>query len=130
MIHAKLLRVDDNGYDTVSLLCIKDAVFACLERPWRNNENYVSRIPAKFYTAVPHESQSKGSVFWLLEVPGREKVYIHRGNWVENTEGCILLGTRFSRRGNQRMVAESHKAFNRFLKLVGGDNIMLEVKDM
>lgn len=29
----------------------------------------------------------------VLDVPGREGILIHWGNYVENTEGCILVGS-------------------------------------
>lgn len=71
----------------------------CIELPWLNNQHNISCIPAGTYPVVKFVSPTKGNVFLLKDVPGRDKVEIHIGNYAAerkiDTIGCILPGTRF-----------------------------------
>lgn len=70
-----------------------DRVAYTLERPPIGNINYISSIPEGTY---PAHVRADGDLGWRLElsdVPGRTRVQIHIGNTVDNTIGCILLGT-------------------------------------
>ncbi|UGU15226.1 DUF5675 family protein [Sinomicrobium kalidii] len=78
------LRVFKNGKE----------VFSCytLELPDRNNQTWVSRIPAGTYNAVKHQAPKFGNSIWIKDVPNRSEILIHRGNYYRNTLGCILVG--------------------------------------
>jgi hypothetical protein len=68
------------------------------ELPWLDNANGKSCIPAGAYKVVRHRFETPGhtkSGWRLLNVPGREGILIHRGNTVEDIEGCILVGANF-----------------------------------
>lgn len=65
-----------------------------IERPWLDNQSYVSCIPAGDYPAHPYDSPSKGLV-WLLEnTEPRDMVEVHAANWVRQLKGCIAPGKR------------------------------------
>jgi hypothetical protein len=72
-----------------------------LEKPFRNNQSFVSSIPAGKYDATlkfeggsgPYTNE--GYRITLLNVPdGRSGVQIHIGNYPTQIEGCILVGTK------------------------------------
>jgi hypothetical protein len=72
-----------------------------LELPYRNNQSFVSSIPAGKYDAtIKFEGGSgpytnEGYRIALLNVPGgRSGVQIHIGNYPTQIEGCILVGTK------------------------------------
>jgi hypothetical protein len=66
-----------------------------LELPWRNNEKCVSCIPSGSYTISLHDPPKHGQCLSVHSVPGRTNILIHKGNTLEDTEGCILLGKLF-----------------------------------
>lgn len=50
------------------------------------------RIPAGTYMLVYWLSPTKGPAYGLGGVPGRTGIMIHAGNFLKDTEGCILPG--------------------------------------
>ena len=95
--------VDENG-DKISdkeKSCINSGVYTC-KRSWYNAHNY--------------------EVFELQNVPNRKEVLIHRGNWLKDTKGCILLGLIRGEKDNEPCVYQSTEAFNRFMKHLEGLN--------
>ena len=63
-----------------------------LELPWRHNAQEISCIPVGDYPVVLSNSNRFGPVFRLKDVPGREGILIHVGNYLHETRGCILPG--------------------------------------
>lgn len=64
-----------------------------LELPWRNNEQKISRVPAGSYAA---RIRADGDLGWrveLIDVPDRENIQLHVGNYPRHTVGCVLIGT-------------------------------------
>lgn len=100
-----LLRLYDEG----------DQVWWCcaLERPWIDNENNQSCIPpapnkgpASYH--VDHRDPPEYSAFQyphfiVREVPGRTAILFHRGNFVSDSEGCVLVGRSFTDINGDRM---------------------------
>lgn len=69
--------------------------FQCftLELPWLNNKNDKSCIPAGVYEYQLRYSPSLGyQVIHLIDVDGREWIYVHAGNFTSQILGCILVG--------------------------------------
>jgi hypothetical protein len=94
-----------------------------LERPWLGNLHDVSCIPAGTYTAVrfPKGSGKRDyDVFKLTDVPARDDVELHIGNLPKDTEGCILIGTRFGQVYGEPGIQESEPAFDRFMASLNG----------
>jgi hypothetical protein len=73
-------------------------VFACftLELPDKNNQRKISCIQKGTYKVVTRESEKYGDHFYLKDVPGRDYILIHSGNYVSHTEGCILVGRKLT----------------------------------
>jgi len=51
--------------------------------------------------------------FQLMGVPGHDGILIHKGNYNDDSEGCILIGKGLDLSKN--MILESKKAFDEFL---------------
>jgi hypothetical protein len=65
-----------------------------LERPWKDNMQNVSSIPAGTYAANLRYDHSDHWRVELVGVPGRTNVQIHIGNQPDQTLGCILVGQK------------------------------------
>lgn len=70
--------------------------FFTLEPPWKDNRRNESCIPAGRYSVEPRSSQKFGDHLLVTGVPDRDLILIHAGNRPTDTEGCILVGLRFS----------------------------------
>lgn len=79
---------------TQGYIVINDKVIAySLELPDKDNQQYISSIPKGTYSA---NIRTDGSLGWRVElqdVPGRDNVQIHVGNYTRQIKGCILIGT-------------------------------------
>ena len=92
-----------------------------LELPDRNSEKLVSRIPAGEYPGNLRYDHQDAWRVQLDNVPGRDNVQIHVGNWLFQTEGCILVGTKVDP-GNCSLT-DSASAYNKLrLALYGTEN--------
>jgi hypothetical protein len=71
----------------------------CLELPWLNNQHNISCIPIGIYNVVKYNIKAHPNTFWIKDVPGREGILIHIGNFATgqkiDTKGCQLPGMSF-----------------------------------
>lgn len=78
-------------------------LFTCrtLELPNLNNQSKISCIPEGQYIVKKHTSPSQGVCFAVLNVPNRQHILIHKGNYAGSVNpktgkpdilGCILCG--------------------------------------
>lgn len=80
---------------TQGYILINGVVIAySLELPDVNNQDYISSIPKGTYDAKIRTDGAKGWRIELQDVPSRENVQIHVGNFTSEIEGCILIGTK------------------------------------
>jgi hypothetical protein len=63
-----------------------------LERPWEGNIPIISSIPPGRYKAFVRTTSKDRWRIELSDVPRRENVQIHIGNYVPDGVGCILIG--------------------------------------
>lgn len=124
-MHFFLKRLkEDNVAPTIGVLFRPQGKpFFTLEPPWLDNQNNVSCIPKGEYRFERYLSPTKGDCFILHDVPGRTFILIHIGNYLKDTEGCILIGNHVS--VDFKSIQESAKALELFKKEVGsGFNIL------
>ena len=78
---------------------IKVMELVTLELPDLGNQHNCSCIPEGSYDVIK-ETNSHGKCFRVLNVPGRDGILMHIGNYASgkkiDTEGCILPGMAFS----------------------------------
>jgi len=134
MKHFYLFRT---GGETVTLgLLVLDNNFICniLEPPDKNNQRDISCIPADDYVCTKvlkkDTSVSIGDSEYTYEirnVPERDNVKFHIGNFLKDTLGCQLCG--MYAKGDT--VMESRKGFYKFIKVTEGDEtFLLTIKDV
>ena len=99
-----LIRQFDDKTSTTGHLYVNSGLFCVtLEDTFRHDKKAgVTRIPAGTYEIIlRHDSpmanrykdtHGTDGMLWLQNVPEFTYVYIHIGNYAENTEGCILVG--------------------------------------
>jgi hypothetical protein len=68
------------------------ATYFTLELAWKNNERKVSCIPKGNYTCVSRNSPKYGRHYHVTNVPNRDLILIHHGNYHTDILGCILIG--------------------------------------
>ncbi len=92
-----------------------------LERPWLDNENKVSCIPAGTYNVRATQSARFGRLMYLVEaVPERSGIRIHPANFPSELQGCIALGTSIGRTAAKgKMLLNSRVAVGRLESLLG-----------
>ena len=121
----KLIRDDQNDIRTLGAMFDgEERIAETLELPWRDNQRGISCIPEGVYECKLAFSPSrKYDVYWLQNVPGRQDVQIHIGNFPKDIRGCILLG----RERGKDLVAHSKVAFDRFMARMGGKDFPLSI---
>lgn len=124
----ELKRVAYTKQGTFGVLLI-DGIpqFVTLEDPDNNNAQGISCIPTGTYNVVPHDSDKFPNTYHVTTVPERGSILIHSGNTINDTEGCILLGTFYSNLGQLPSIAGSKDALNKFRSIAKRDNFTLNI---
>ena len=87
-----------------------------LERPTVDNQPLFSAVPAGTYSAHLRYDHNDHWRFELEGVPGRSNVQIHVGNTIDNTIGCVLIGTALG--AHFCSLSQSRAAYAAFKKAV------------
>ncbi|BBD08762.1 putative uncharacterized protein [Desulfovibrio ferrophilus] len=117
----ELIRLEEAPLGSFGVLRMnKEVVCVTLEPPDKLNAQDVSSIPAQQYLCARVDSPRFGNTFQVQDVPGRTRVLFHSGNTVEDTRGCVLLGTSYGMLGQERGVLGSRNAFNLFMENLSG----------
>jgi hypothetical protein len=133
MINLLLIRDMFTANSTIGELFINGERFCdTLENPWLDNQRNISCIPEGEYPVrlrLPRESATRDYIHLLVQdVPNRDYILFHRGNFPKDTSGCILVG-----QGTQQdVVNNSALAMDLLIKEIlnlGGENINLIIKN-
>ena len=133
MINLLLLRDTFSEKSTIGELFInKERICDTLENPWIDNQRNISCIPEGEYEVrirLPRESATRDYLHLLVQdVPDRDWILFHRGNFPKDTSGCILVGLG----SQQDFVSNSVLAMDLLIKEIlnlGGTNINLIIKN-
>lgn len=104
---------------------------ATLEQEWNNNETSNSCVPPNFYQVKPYSSKGHPDTFILLDTKPRTYILIHKGNYYNHTEGCILVGLTHSDINNDGYydVANSTDALNKLREVCKNEKaIYIQIK--
>lgn len=109
-----------------------------LEHAYENSDHtsYVPKIPEGIYKCVRGKhslfrSPQKFETFEVTGVAGHSGLLFHPGNFNNDSEGCILLGTKIMKMGyGAEMIANSKLAFKEFMEFLHSvDQFSLEIID-
>jgi hypothetical protein len=127
---------------TFGVLYIGDMpICLTLERPLFFRPDFLtvkneSCIPAGGYPArktVRHRGQPGAYEVYQLSNVEREHrtfIQIHKGNYIRDSLGCILLGLQFSETsGGDAMILHSKIAFDRFMATVKSEEIIVNITE-
>lgn len=124
MLDIELIRVKEFDEATYGVLVINGRPrFVTLEEAWRNNQRNNSCIPKGEYRCSEYASKKFGITYIVENVPGRDGILFHYGNTPKDTEGCILVGGSFNPELGGHGIANSVKAFFRFMQLLKPDKV-------
>jgi hypothetical protein len=125
-----LIRLPQHKDGTFGVLLDEGTPF-CLtvERPWLDNKRGESCIPTGQYICRRVNSPKFGDTFEVTNVPGRTAILFHKGNIMEDSHGCIILGEQYESLEGKVVVLASGKAFSEFLERTRNVNeFRLEIK--
>jgi hypothetical protein len=132
-VNLLLIRDTFTKESTIGKLFINGESFCdTLENPYINNERNISCIPEGQYKVrlrLPRESATRNYLHLLVQdVPNRDFILVHIGNYPSQTQGCILVGNG----RKQDIVENSRLAMELVIKEIlnlGGENINLIIKN-
>ena len=129
---ASLLLIRDSFSDkaVIGKLYLNSEFYGhTLELAWKDNQKRVSCIPKGVYEVKKRHTQKskyKYEHLHILDVPDRELILMHIGNYPKNSKGCILLGNTRA----LNFVGESRKAFYNLMYDLGSfEEIELVIKN-
>jgi len=133
MINLLLIRDTFSKVSTLGELFLNgERMCDTLENPWIDNQRNISCIPEGEYPVrlrYPRESGTRDYLHLLVqEVPNRDCILVHRGNFPSQTQGCLLVGIGTE----QDVVHNSVLAMDLLIKEIlnlGGENINLIIKN-
>lgn len=118
----ELIRIGESPRGTFGVLRQGGIVpFALtMEQPWLNNQPSISCIPAGRYICERVRSPHFGDTFEITHVPGRSHILFHKGNELDDTEGCVMVAEEFSGTFDHPMVVSSQRGYGEFMLLMTG----------
>lgn len=128
MIILRTVQQGDTGTYGMMIQGEKTIAFTC-EDPWNDNRVGESCIPAGAYHCEKRVTHKYGHHWWVKDVPNRELILIHVGNYINDTTGCILVGDGFLR--DEKMTAigiSNSKATMNKLREILPDSFTLRVE--
>ena len=157
MINLKLKRVGKGKESTAGILSVNDKILCqVIELAYKDNQREISCVPTGTYRIAFRKEggfynryiakkwaaeieQSRG-MLELQDVPGRDYILIHVGNWAggyskpSNTEGCLLLNERVSQLENGEWIGSSSvSAYKSVYKAIAQwlehDDVQIEIVD-
>lgn len=119
-----LNRLKENSVETLGAFYFYDGLdelFKCvtLELADKQNQKFVSRIPAGDYICKKRWSKKYDWHYEVKDVDNRKDVLLHIGNFYIDTKGCILFGKSFANINNDgfKDVTNSKDTIDKFMKI-------------
>lgn len=121
-----LKRTTFTKASTIGELSVNGEFFCyTLERPWMDGKNTLNEaaiLPGTYKVILTQSPHWKTQVPLLLNVPGRDNIEIHIGNFPQDIKGCICVGTE----AGTDLVNHSKYAFNVMMIMFRLDSEVLQ----
>lgn len=112
------------------MLIDRQPVCVTLELPWRMNEPFRSCISIGDYFCSRYNSEIYRDTFIVLGAYNRDGILFHPGNYLKDTDGCILPGMSFGKSNDDVLIIESRLAFKLMMeRLSGNDGCRLTIRN-
>lgn len=138
MNKAVITRFSDNGRETIGTMVATRAdgqtwTRHTLEKPWLGNQRNISCVPAGTYNvALAYMGILKAMLYCVAGVIGRDGIFFHWGNFVKDTDGCILIGKLLADiDGNGTVdISDTHEAVASLHAFYGGVPFQLQINSV
>lgn len=129
----QLIRREKRPDGVFSELCIRNSFFLmALERSYKQEDgSYDAKLKVGEYICQLGEHRLADlkpfDTYEILGVKGHFGILFHVGNYNEDSEGCVLLGTAIGYRSDMKskMIVNSRVAFKKFMDLLNGEKTFL-----
>jgi hypothetical protein len=121
----ELVRINtDETHGTFGTLTVEGNPLCLTLEPFDNgNQRGISCIPEGEYTCERYSSVNYPDTFEVKDVEGRSYILFHTGNTIQDSQGCILLGTSFGELGAYNAILQSKVAFFKFLEAMEDEDL-------
>ena len=133
-MRASLIRLDEGIEQTLGHFTLYDGlekVFECvtLELPYEDNLTDISCVNKGVYEVTHRYSEKYKNHLILNDVPNRRYILIHYGNYNTDTEGCILVGSRFAQVNKDSLldITSSRRTLSELLEATNGEGFKLTI---
>lgn len=134
----KLLRFETSNQGTFGILLINNQFFCyTLELPNKGNKPNISCIPADTYGVKwTYSPAFKRRMYLITNVKERSGIRIHSANFAGDAKkgykkqlyGCIALGCKIGKLGNQKAVLVSRPTVRKFENLMKKKPFKLQIE--
>lgn len=131
---AYLIRLDEGIEQTLGHFILYNGlekVFECvtLELPYEDNLTDISCVNKGVYEVTHRYSEKYKNHLILNDVPNRRYILIHYGNYNTDTEGCVLVGSRFTQINKDSLldITSSRRTLSELLEATNGKGFKLTI---
>jgi len=123
-----VIKLDQTENSTVSKLWVDDKFmgFIIEDGEHENKIHGSTRIPSGHYELVKdYTTRFKyqyGYCWHVRDVPGFSEIKIHKGNYIRDTEGCLLPNTQIGFTGRDWYGVNSKYTYDLLMELLKGED--------
>lgn len=128
MSEINIVRIDQTENSTISKLYVDGQFlgFVLEDGEHANKIHGQTRIPGGRYKIVKDYTTKFtyqfGYCWHVLDVPGFSEIKIHKGNWITDTEGCLLPNREIGFDGKNYYGVSSKPVYDRMMNMLEYDD--------
>lgn len=129
MLTAIMSRFESSDQGTFSTFKCKEFSCFIVERPWADNKQNESCIPAGLYECKWQRSPKFGWCYEVTKVPNRGRILIHPGNYYWHSHGCLLTASKLGYLNGKKAGLISRPALDKLNRFFNKTSFLLEIRD-